>query len=353
VLASARRPAILVLVALVLAGGVAVAVALLGGGDDDLGGPAGRPSGPAAISGTAYYVSPDGSDDSDGTSPDRAWATLARAGRVRLRPGDGVLLRGGAAFADADLEVSASGTSAAPVVFGSYGGGRARLTRSVVLRGASFVVVQDLDVRDVDQGIVSAASSPSGSRGVVVQRNRIGDAGIAIHSTHEADADWVVRGNDIANTRDSALIVVGSGAQISGNDIENAGFDESIDYGKHGIYLKGAHGVVTGNRIRGFPGGSAVSIRRHDSRVEGNELAGGLIGISWFQEDAGAGTSRWRDNRISGTTSACIYVSPSDAAGQTRESFVITGNVLSRAGGRYLNLAPSAGTYRVQGNRER
>jgi hypothetical protein len=42
-----------------------------------------------------YHVSITGNDCREGTTPDRAWRTLARARRQELRPGDRLLFRGG------------------------------------------------------------------------------------------------------------------------------------------------------------------------------------------------------------------------------------------------------------------
>jgi hypothetical protein len=261
-----------------------------------------------------------------------------------------VRFQGGAAYGDATLEIRPSGTADKPIVYGSYGAGRARLPQGVFLAGASGIVIQDLEIAGADQGIHSAGSSETGSRAVTIQRNRILDTGIAINSAHPQDAGWTIQDNEIARTRDSGVIVTGEHARIAGNSLSDTGRDESISYGKHGIYLKGAYGTVTGNRIRGFHHGSGVSVRRRDSRVAGNDIQDGAVGISWFQEDTGAGTSRWVDNRISRTFSACIYVSASDAAGPTRESFEITGNRLSKAGGMYMNLARTTGHYTVADN---
>jgi hypothetical protein len=48
------------------------------------------------VTGTIYYVSENGNDDSDGKSPAAAWKTLGRVNNARLLPGDGVLFdRGG------------------------------------------------------------------------------------------------------------------------------------------------------------------------------------------------------------------------------------------------------------------
>lgn len=48
--------------------------------------------------GNVYYVSNDGSDENDGTTPDTAWATLGHVSRQELREGDAVLFRRGDLF---------------------------------------------------------------------------------------------------------------------------------------------------------------------------------------------------------------------------------------------------------------
>jgi hypothetical protein len=337
----ARTRTALVAAGLALAAGAA-AIWLFGGGPP----PAGT------ITGRTYYVSPHGSDTAAGTSARTPWATLARVTRARLRPGDGVLFQGGASFSDATLELRDSGTADDPIVYGSYGAGRARLTKGVFLAGAGGIVIQDLDVTGPDQGIASAGSIGIGSQDVTLQRNRVHDTGVGINSAHPQDSGWTIRDNTIARTRDSGLIMAGERAEITGNTIADTGRDRSIAYGKHGIYLKGAYGTVIGNRVSGSHD-SGVSVRRRDSRVEDNDIRDGAIGISWFQEDTTGGHSEWRNNRISGTTGADIFVASSDAAGGTRESFVITGNRLSKANGVYLNLAPTTGHYTVAHNIER
>jgi hypothetical protein len=41
---------------------------------------------PATIAGTAYYVSPSGSDSNSGLAPDQAWRTVSRVNRADLNP---------------------------------------------------------------------------------------------------------------------------------------------------------------------------------------------------------------------------------------------------------------------------
>lgn len=50
----------------------------------------------STITGTKYYVSPNGDDNNDGTSPETAWKTINKAVKSPLKAGDGILLeRGG------------------------------------------------------------------------------------------------------------------------------------------------------------------------------------------------------------------------------------------------------------------
>ncbi len=51
-----------------------------------------------SITGTTYYVSNAGNDDADGTTPETAWATLAKVTAAPLQAGDGVRFRRGDTF---------------------------------------------------------------------------------------------------------------------------------------------------------------------------------------------------------------------------------------------------------------
>src|SRR4051812_26298852 len=81
---------------------------------------------PTNASATTYYVAPTGDDAAAGISPDEAWAALGRPSRTTLRPGDRLLLKGGATFRDGlTLDAGDAGDPALPVRIGSYGTGRA------------------------------------------------------------------------------------------------------------------------------------------------------------------------------------------------------------------------------------
>ena len=73
-----------------------------------------------------YYVSASGDDANAGTSPAQAWRTPARVNAAALLPGDRVLFAGGQTFAGGlRVRRGSQGTAAQPIVFRSFGQGRA------------------------------------------------------------------------------------------------------------------------------------------------------------------------------------------------------------------------------------
>ena len=71
-----------------------------------------------------YYVSHQGNDASNGTSPAQAWRSIVRLQQHmnQLQPGDQVLFERGGTYPGL-LSIYRSGTAAQPIVFGAYGSG--------------------------------------------------------------------------------------------------------------------------------------------------------------------------------------------------------------------------------------
>ena len=296
------------------------------------------------ISGTTYYVSGSGSDQNAGTSPARAWRTVARVNRAVLRPGDGVLFVGGQTFGDGDLEPSASGTAQDPIVYGSYGHGDA-----VVSRGAWFV--QDhltFDHLQFGATLYGGSETRGTSNAITIQNCTIAPApGNQALGIYANGSGWTIQNNSIANTGLSGMLVNGDAYTIVGNRIDNVGLYDA-GYNAHGIYLDASNAIITDNTITNFSE-SAVSARYRNSTIERNDISGGQIGIDFYQTDPQAGTSRWQDNTITNTTAAGIYVSD-DGDHPLQESFVIRDNSLSPQSGVRINLASTTGTYTVADN---
>jgi hypothetical protein len=308
---------------------------------------------PPRITHVAYFVSPTGSDRNSGTSPQRPWRTIARVNRAHLVPGDGVLFEGGRQFTDQPLKPSASGGRGAPVVFASYGPVQAAITRGVYFIDRGGLTFYNLAIGP-DAGLQGGDGAGHTADNITVQHCtialRANNPAVGINAT---GSYWTIADNTIRDIGNSGMLLTGDSFLISGNTIQRTGLDAGIAYAKHGIYLKVSHATVVANAISDFSS-DGVSARYRDARIAGNRISDGAIGIAWFQYDPDAGTSRWADNEISGTSDAGIYVSPSDQGGATRESFVITGNDISSdaASPRWLalNLQPTSGSYRVAGN---
>jgi hypothetical protein len=110
---------------------------------------------PIPISGTVYYVSPTGNDAANGTSTSTPWATLAKVNSSTFKPGDVIRLAGGNTFNVTTLTPSSSGTAAYPIVYTSYGTGRA----TVAPPAASGLYIGDKDHLLIDNINFTATGS--------------------------------------------------------------------------------------------------------------------------------------------------------------------------------------------------
>lgn len=294
---------------------------------------------------TTYFVSVQGNDAASGTRI-RPWRTVGRVNRQRLNPGDRVLFNGRHTFADAALKPAVSGEPRRPIVFGSYGRGRASVAR-IYLNSVHHLRYQDLSIRGASNAILASASGAPVHH-ISLVRNRIVDAGIGIHSGHPGDTDWTIRDNVISRTGDSGMLLFGDRFNIRCNVVTRTGLSPDVPYPKHGLYVKASNAVMIGNTIEDFSA-SGISVRSRNSVIKYNTIGGGPVGVGWYQEDAIPGASYWRNNRISGTTRAGMLVTSSGAppGRTTRESFTITGNAITKRAGEDLSLAPTSGTYTV------
>lgn len=198
-----------------------------------------------------------------------------------------------------------------------------------------------------------AGSAKGHDKHISVLDNTLEHLGIAVNgeapdTAFTSDNHWLIAGNTINGTGDSGIYVKGEAFTIEHNTIENTGLDENKHVFEHGIYTRGINSSVLSNTITHFAD-AGVSVRYRGSRVENNTISYGQEGIAWFQYDSVAGTSTWSNNFISHVTNAGIYVSPENEGLKTKESFVITNNMLVEAG-EYMDLKPTAGTYTVTGN---
>lgn len=283
-----------------------------------------------------YYLSPSGDDTHAGTSPQSAWRTLAKANSTRLQPGDSVLLQGGATF-DGPLVPWGSGTAAQPIVFGSYGTGRATIASStnniVFLHGVSYVTLQNLRLTADGADMHVVVSDPKTTSAYVTIQNDLieNTAAFGINSPSFTDHDWLIQGNTVRDTGETGITFRGSGFKVIGNIVQRTG--EHPSEAAHGIYAKGPNAQVIGNVVDTFDS-SGISVRYQGSLVRGNVVTNGPIGVSYFQEpNALPGTATIAYNRIYDVSLAGIFLNDS-----TVQSFVIANNTIAMNGGNGMNL---------------
>jgi hypothetical protein len=190
---------------------------------------------------TTFYVSPDGDDSRDGSSPANAWRSLQRADAVTFMPGDRLLLRGGARLRGSiGFGRGEAGDPSAPVVVESYGGGRATIETT----GFSGIAVYDtagIEIRNV--AIVGD------------QDSYVAYDGIKVHSsvTEDRDLDHVVISQvDVSGFKHGISIEAGEGAK-----------------GFHNVHIGNAvlHGNQDAGLVTSGPGIDAASPRYAHSAV--------------------------------------------------------------------------------------
>ncbi|UOQ65235.1 T9SS type A sorting domain-containing protein [Hymenobacter volaticus] len=99
---------------------------------------------------STYYISSRGDDLSSGTSATTAWRTINKVNNTRLFPGDIVLFEAGNVFIGGlELGSTTQGTTAHPIVFSSYGIGRAIINSGT---GAGFYAhnAGGIELRDLE-----------------------------------------------------------------------------------------------------------------------------------------------------------------------------------------------------------
>ncbi len=241
--------------------------------------------GPLAAAVT-YYVSPAGNDGAQGTSPGTAWRTLARASAAVLRPGDRLLLQGGARFTGRlALGPGDAGDPARPVRIGSYGTGRA------TIEGAgSGIVVTDTAGLDISGLRITARRAAPPGAGIVLfsdlsRRHRLAHvviSGVDVSGFENGILIGASGRTGFAGVRISDSVVHGNLA--SGISSYGPPFDPRAPAYPH------ARIVITGVRAYGNLGDPRATGNTGNGIVLGG-VAGGRIAWSTAYGNGGRGRS--------------------------------------------------------------
>ena len=238
--------------------------------------------------GRTFYVNPDGNDASDGSSLGRAWRTLDRVSKERLRPGDRVLLAG-RLTGTLSIGAGEAGDAGNPVVIDSIGQARAAIVAQVGIdvRDTAGITIRNVDIYgsgtgDEDAGVRISASKSVGSRleGITLENLDVSgfQNGIAVSAEGPAGfADVAIANLASHGNRNNGVVIFGptfdnarpayahTRVAITGvmaydnagsptNDAHNTGNGivvGSVDTGRIALSTAYANGSRAGNKTEG------------------------------------------------------------------------------------------------------
>lgn len=104
---------------------------------------------------TYYLDSENGDDSNDGKSRRSAWKSLYKIGKLKLHPGDKVLLKRGCEFNEMFLINESSGSEKQRIVISTYGKGEKpkivapdNSKQGVQIRNCEYITIEDLDIKN-------------------------------------------------------------------------------------------------------------------------------------------------------------------------------------------------------------
>lgn len=189
-----------------------------------------------------YYVDAEnGNDENDGTSPETAWKTLAKASSIRqLKEGGSILLKAGSVWNGEQLSVkNAKGSEANPIVIGSYGEGAKPVINgqganwasstspkeelaAVHIKNCENIVVENLEITNWDETATPGSGWTYGQSskllsGLVVENRDAGElSNVVIRNNEIHDVNGKMAGGADKGAGGLIVLVTGDGANHSG-----------------------------------------------------------------------------------------------------------------------------------------
>ncbi len=231
------------------------------------------------VGAATYYVSPDGNDGNSGTSTTAPWKTIARINGVNLGAGDQVLFEGNRTFLGSiEFKWSGSaqdrGTASNPVVFSSYGTGRATIAQAAAGSPAfDSYNTSGVEIRDLNfVGLGRDVSTSDGIKFYV-------DGGGMVRHPHvvieQVDVSGFALGLSIGGWGESGGIRYG----IDGISIQNVTAFDNRDIG---IFVWGqkrtSHtDLVVRDSVAHHNRGNAAATTNTGNGILVNGVTGGLV----------------------------------------------------------------------------
>lgn len=236
---------------------------------------------PSAEAKTYYLDAVKGSDGNDGLSENTPWLTLEKAGQIKLKAGDRLLLKKGSEFHGV-LEVSGKGSQTEIIEVGSYGSGNApkiignddseyavRILNSEYLTLSGLEIVNTGRERKAGRtGLKIECKDYGLSRSITVSDIFIHDVnGSLVKEQGGGSGIYIINhGNSIASRFD--------GITIENCHIKDCARNAMIwsGYYDRKNWLANTNVVVRGNLIEGVPGDGIVPIGCDGTLIEYNVM---------------------------------------------------------------------------------
>ncbi|MCB1119974.1 MAG: right-handed parallel beta-helix repeat-containing protein [Verrucomicrobiae bacterium] len=257
---------------------------------------------------TYYYLDGNGGNDGNpGTSPDQAWASLAKVSSASYGPGDRILLKRGDSYTGKLLLLNQSGTEEAPIVIASYGEGAkpyidaAGYLAGVEIQNSHYVEVQDLEIT-ADGGTTVDGSSPGERYGVLVRATNGGS--ISHVSIRDMTIHHIFPEVDTEHEGKNPTTFLGTGIRLSGiADTTSSDFVvENCDIRTVGFKMVEMQRVSYVEILNNYGekiGGPALQASRVDDLlVRGNTINGSGDFSDPRMHGRGSGIWPWTSNRV-------------------------------------------------------
>lgn len=244
------------------------------------------------------------------TQPGTAVSGIAALNRLDLQPGDRVLFQTGETFPGTiEIDPEDAGTAAQPVVFSSFGGGRARISAgsrsAIVLRNTGGITVSHLELlgagknANTQSGIDAGAERPDSTKfgSLRFEQLRISGFryGVEIWGWPSTDTpawpgfrDVTLTGLEVFDNLSEGIRVWGTWfADSGGTHYSHADFHVSdcVVYGQQGDPASTAH-TGSGIVLSGIDGATIERCVAHDNGGLGPTSGGGPYGIWVFEANA-------------------------------------------------------------------
>ena len=230
----------------------------------------------------SYYVDAlNGSDTNEGTSPNKAFASLAKINSLRLKAGERVLFKSGTTYTG-QLKPKGVGKPGKPIVISKYGGdqkpiikGEGKYQATVHIYNMAYVEFRNLEITNTGSELKNRR------RGVVIEAK---DFGVAKHIIlddlfiHDVNGSlvksdgggsailWRNHGEQHKTKFDSLLIQNCHLKNCTRNGINSGGYTNRANW------YPSTNVIIRNNLLEGIPGDGIVPIGTDGTLIEHNVM---------------------------------------------------------------------------------